>query len=80
LKRRRGRERERENEARAMAIYLCRAVGGHKLADIGKVMGLKNYSSVSSAYLAVKKRLELEKGLALSARKIEKLLRIRQPS
>ncbi len=74
LKRRRG----RENEARAMAIYLCRAVGGHKLEDIGKVMGLKNYSSVSSAYLAVKQRLELEKGLASSARKVERLLKSRK--
>jgi chromosomal replication initiation ATPase DnaA len=78
LKRRRERERERENEARAMAIYLCRAVGGHKLEDIGKVMGLKNYSSVSSAYLAVKQRLELEKGLASSARKVERLLKSRK--
>jgi REP element-mobilizing transposase RayT len=71
LKRRRG----RENEAREMAIYLCRVLGGHKLEDIGKVMGLKNYSSVSSAYLAVKGRVELERRLALSARKVEELLK-----
>lgn len=74
LKRRRG----RENEARGMAIYLCRVLGGHNLEDIGKVMGLKNYSSVSSAYLAVKGRVELEKRLALGVRKVEELLKSRK--
>ena len=74
LKRRRG----RENEARRMAIYLGRILGGHKLEDIGKVTGLKNYSSVSSAYLAVKGRVELEKRLALNARKVEESLKSRK--
>jgi REP element-mobilizing transposase RayT len=43
-----------ENEARAMAMYLCRTLGGYKLTEIGRVLGLEKYSSVSSACLAMK--------------------------
>ena len=42
-----------ENEARAMAMYLCRSLGGYKLTEIGRVLGLEKYSSVSSACLAM---------------------------
>lgn len=56
--------RGRENEARAMAMYLCRTLGGHKLTDIGKVLGLDKYSSVSSACLSMKARVTKEKDLA----------------
>lgn len=71
LRRRRG----RGNEARAMAIYLCRSVGGYKLREIGKVVGLEKYSSVSSAYLAMKRRVEQERELTRRVRKIEQMLK-----
>jgi len=38
------------NGARAMAMYVCRRMGGHKLREIGQVVGLEKYSSVSTAY------------------------------
>jgi len=52
-----------DNEARAMAMYLCRSLGGYKLTEIGKVLGLEKYSSVSSACLAMKERIDKEKRL-----------------
>lgn len=70
----RKRRRGQENEARAMAIYLCRVLGGHKLLDIGKQIDLENYSSVSSAYLTMKGRVEKEKRVASRARLVESLL------
>jgi REP element-mobilizing transposase RayT len=70
LRRRRG----RQNEARSMAMYLCRTLGGHKLVDIGKLLGLEKYSSVSSACLSMKGRPEREKRLARRVRQIENLL------
>ena len=70
LKRRRG----QANEARAMAMYLCRILGGHKLVDIGKSLGLEKYSSVSSAYLKMKGKVEREKRLARRVRQVEGLL------
>ncbi|MBW8058684.1 MAG: transposase [candidate division NC10 bacterium] len=70
LRRRRG----RENEARAMAMYLCRTLGGHKLVDIGKLVGLEKYSSVSSACLSMKERVAREKRLARRAGQVENLL------
>ena len=70
--------RGRENEARAMAMYLCRTLGGHKLTEIGKVLGLEKYSSVSSACLSMKGRIENEKRLARRARNVEKLLKSQQ--
>jgi REP element-mobilizing transposase RayT len=62
------------NEARAMAMYLCRALGGHKLTEIGKVVGLKKYSSVSTAYLRMKARLANERRLGQKAKEIENRL------
>ena len=53
-----------DNEARAMAMYLCRSLGGYKLTEIGKVLGLEKYSSVSSACLAMKRSMDKEKRLA----------------
>ncbi len=66
--------RGQENEARAMAMYLCRRLGGYKLTEIGKVVGLEKYSSVSSACLAIKGRLEKEKGVVQRARQVEEIL------
>jgi hypothetical protein len=62
------------NQARAMAIYLCRELGGHKLREIGAAFGLEKYSSVSSACLSMKARMEREKRLARQAEKIKKAL------
>lgn len=66
--------RGRSNEARGMAMYLCRVLGGHRLGDIGRVLGSDNYSSVSSVWLGMKRRIEREGSLAARARKIEELL------
>lgn len=71
LKRRRG----VRNDARAMAIYLCRALGGHKLSVVAQAVGLKNYSSTSSAYLGMKRRIEKEPSLGRMAREIEETLK-----
>ena len=74
LKRRRG----VQNEARAMAIYLCRTLGGHKLSAIAEAVGLKNYSSTSSVYLGMKGRIERDKRMARKARQVEDLLKSRK--
>jgi len=66
------------NEARAMAMYLCRELGGHRLREIGVVFGLEKYSSVSSACLSMKARVEKEKRLARQAKEIKKLLKGQQ--
>jgi len=58
LKRRR---RGQENEARSMAMYLCRTLGGHRHSEIGRVLGLEKTSSVSSACLRMKARVEPER-------------------
>ena len=58
-----------------MAMYLCRELGGHKLREIGVVFGLEKYSSVSSACLSMKARVEKEKRLAWQAKEIKKLLK-----
>jgi hypothetical protein len=63
-----------ENEARAMAMYLCRSLGGYKLTEIGRMLGLEKYSSVSSACLAMKGRIEKKKRLARRVRKVERFL------
>jgi chromosomal replication initiation ATPase DnaA len=55
-----------------MAIYLCRALGGHKLREIGAAFGLEKYSSVSSACLSMKARMEREKRLARQQEKIKR--------
>lgn len=62
------------NEARAMAIYLCRELGGHKLREIGAAFGLEKYSSVSSACLSMKARMERDKRLARQGEKIKRSL------
>ena len=62
------------NEARAMAMYLCRELGGHRLREIGAVLGLEKYSSVSSACLSMKARMKREKRLAKKAEEVERLL------
>ena len=63
--------RGEENEARAMALYLGRQLGGHKLSEIGKPVGLQKSSSVSTTYLAMKRRIAQEAKLARRARRIE---------
>lgn len=67
--------RGRANEPRGMAIYLSRALGGYKLADIGKVIGLGNYSSVSSAYLSMQWRIGQDRRLARKAKEVERVLK-----
>ena len=62
------------NEGRAMAMYLCRELGGHRLKEIGAVLGLEKYSSVSSACLSMKARVTKEKKLAKQAEQIKRLL------
>ena len=57
-----------------MAMYLCREFGGHRLREIGAVLGLEKYSSVSSACLSMKARVEKEKKLAKQAEQIKRLL------
>ncbi len=67
--------RGRKNETRATAMYLCRTLGGHKLTDIGKVLGLETCSSMSLACLSMKGRIENEKRLACRTRNVGKLLK-----
>ena len=55
-------------------MYLCRSLGGYKLTEIGKVLGLEKDSSVSSACLAMKERIEKEKRLPRQVRQVKKLL------
>ena len=71
LKRRR---RGEENEARMVAIYLGRQLGAHKHEEIGKAVGLDKTSSVSSAYLLMKRRVAKEKQLVRRVRRIEETL------
>ena len=58
------------NEARVMVVYLCRQLGGYRLTDIGGAVGLENPSSVGTAYLTMKGRVEKQRTLARRARKI----------
>ena len=62
----------------AMAMYLCRTLGGHRLTEIGKVLGLDKYSSVSSACISMKGRVENEYRLARRAHNVERLLKSQQ--
>ncbi len=62
------------NEARVMAVYLCRQLGGYRLTEIGKAVGLENPSSVGTAYLKMKGRVEEQRRLARRARKIISLV------
>ena len=68
------RRRGGQNEARMVAIYLGRQLGGHKHEEIGKTVGLGKTSSVSSAYLLMKKRMFKEKELVRRVRRIEQSL------
>jgi len=68
------RRRGETNEARVMAMYMCRTVGGYKLTDIGRVVGLEKYSSVSTAYLRMQERISKERKLRNRALQIEKQL------
>jgi chromosomal replication initiation ATPase DnaA len=58
-------------DARLMAMYLCRLLDGHKHSDISKVMGLEKTSSVRSACLRMKARVEAEGKVGRRARRIE---------
>ncbi len=62
------------NEARAMAMYLCRKLGGYKLTEIGRVVGLEKYSSVSTAYLRMQERIANERKVSHRAEQIEQQL------
>lgn len=55
--------RGKENLPRDMAMYLMRLLGGEPLLRIGEVMGLDQYSSVSSAVQRVKNKLSVDKQL-----------------
>ena len=55
--------RGKENLPRDVAMYFMRVVGGEPLLSIGKAMGIKKYSSVSSAVHRVKNRLPIDKQL-----------------
>jgi chromosomal replication initiation ATPase DnaA len=68
------RKRGAENEARMVAVYLGRHLGGHKHEEIGRMVGLGNPSSVSSAYLLMKARMSKDKELVRRVRNIEKSL------
>ena len=70
--------RGEENEARAMAVYLGRQLGGHKLREIGSAVGLEKYSSVSTAYLKMKSRIQQDPKLARRTRRVETQLLRRQ--
>lgn len=63
-----------ENEGRGMAMYLCRKLGGYKLREIGEIMGVVKYSTVSSASLAMEERIRRDRRVARRAKQIEKLL------
>lgn len=63
--------RGEENEARAVAVYLGRQIGGHKLRDIGRAVGLEKYSSVSTAYLKMKSRIQQDPKLARRTRRVQ---------
>ena len=62
------------NEARGMVVYLCRQLGGYRLTDIGGAVGLENPSSVGTAYLTMKGRVEKQRTLARRARKISSIV------
>ena len=68
------RRRGHENEARGMAMYLGRRLGGYKLTEIGRAMGVGKYSTVSSACLVLKERVERDRGVARRAKQIEQSL------
>ena len=74
----RRKRRGEENEARSMAMHLSRVLGGHKHSEIGGALGLEKTSSVSSACLRMKRRIETEKHLARRARDIQKSI-IKEP-
>ena len=70
----RKKQRGLENEARAMAMYVCRTLGGYKLTEIGQALGLEKYSSVSSGCVAMQRRVEQQKPVARRARQIARLV------
>ncbi len=49
-------------------------LGGYKLREIGQVVGLEKYSSVSTAYLRMQDRIGKERRLRHRAQQIEKQL------
>ncbi|MBI2209080.1 MAG: hypothetical protein HYU47_00540, partial [Deltaproteobacteria bacterium] len=57
-----------------MAMYLARVLGGYKLVEIGRAMGLERYSTVSSACLGMKQRISRDKTIARRAIRIESYL------
>lgn len=66
--------RGHENEGKGMAMYLCRRLGGYKLTEIGQVMGVSKYSTVSSACLEMEERIKRDRRVARRAKQIEKSL------
>ncbi|MFH1081762.1 MAG: helix-turn-helix domain-containing protein, partial [Pseudomonadota bacterium] len=50
-----------ENEARDVAMYLIRSLRSEPLMKVGAGFGLNRYSSVSSAVMRVKSRLQKDK-------------------
>jgi chromosomal replication initiation ATPase DnaA len=50
-----------ENEARDVAIHLIRSMRAEPLMRIGAVFGLNRHSSVSSAVMRIKRKLQKDK-------------------
>jgi len=66
--------RGKKNLPRDVAMYFMRAVGREPLLSIGEAMGIKKYSSVSSAVYRVKNRLATDKQLRRDIHLIAKIL------
>ncbi len=68
-----------ENKAQAMAMYLGRTLGGYKLKEIGEILGVDKYPTVSSACSIMRTRIQTDRGLARRATRIQKSLLKHQP-
>ena len=62
--------RGKGNLPRDVAMYLMRSVSGEALLCIGEAMGIKNYSSVSSAVHRIKNKLSKDKQLEKDIRQM----------
>jgi chromosomal replication initiation ATPase DnaA len=66
--------RGKESLPRDVAMYLMRSIGGERLLGIGEVMGLRSYSSVSTAVNRIKKKLPTNKKLEEDIRIIREMI------
>jgi len=67
--------RGKENLPRDVAMYLMRSIGGERLLCIGEVMGLRSYSSVSTAVNRIKKKLPTDRKLEKDIRLIREMIK-----